>query len=159
MATKTNQSQQEKNKDFGLPREAFKPIESEGGKWFRATAIIVSLVLSVGAGIVYWFFYHTPAADLLIETPPRHEEHEGDTPEANMDFTEDDVPTTHQYTKENTQASTLANELETPSIEGKRDTKDFKKLHATNLKKGTITEIKVPRGCYYIVVVALLTET
>lgn len=143
MATKTNQPQQEKDRDFGLPQGEFKPIASEGGKWFKVTAIIVLLVLSMGMGVVYWFFYHAPSANLLIETPPIHEEHERETSEANVDFVESDVPAIHQPTEKDAKTSKLSE---------KKETRDFNASHAAHLQKGTVTRINVPRGYYYVVV-------
>ncbi len=150
MATKTNQPQQEKNRDFGLPQEEFKPIASEGGKWFKITAIIVILVLSMGMGIVYWFFYHAPSADLLIKRPPIHEEHERETPEANVDFVEDNVPAIHQPTKKDAKTSKLSEKME--ALKDAKETRDFNASHAANRQKGTVTRINVPRGYYYVVV-------
>lgn len=152
MAAKTNQPQKEKNKDFGLPQDEFKPIESEGGKWFTITAIIVGLVLSMGAGIVYRFFYHAPSTDLAIEAPRMHEVYKRETPETNVDFIDEDVPTIHQSTKKKTQTPKIAKELETLAEAGRGETKKRTRSPINTSKKGTITKIITPRGYYYIVV-------
>ena len=147
MAARTNQPQKEKNKDFGLPQDEFKPIESEGGKWFTITAIIVGLVLSMGAGIVYWFFYHASPADLAIETRPIHEAYKRETPEANVDFLDEDVST-----KKETQTPNIAKKLEMLAAESRGNTKNRTKSPINTPKKGAVTKIITPRGYYYIVV-------
>lgn len=61
-----DQSQQEANNNFGLPKAEFKPIEiSKSNKWLKITATIVGIVLMVGVGVVYWLFQRSsPAASL-----------------------------------------------------------------------------------------------
>ena len=152
MAARPTQSQKEKDKDFGLPQDEFKPIESEGEKWFRITVIIVGLILSVGAGIVYWFFYHAPSVGPSAETHLMHEEYKSKMPEANADFKDHDVPTIHQSPQKNPQASTLAKEPDTLAGVGKKGEKDRNRLHVDNPQKGTITKIIAPHGYYYVVV-------
>ena len=152
MAVKSTQSQKEKDKDFGLPQDEFKPIESEGEKWFRITAIIVGLILSVGVGGIYWFFYHAPSVDLSVATPPGHKEHKSKKTEANVDFKDHDVPMIHQPTQKDPQDSALVKELDVSAGIGKNDTKDRHRLHADMPQKGTITKIIAPQGCYYVVV-------
>jgi SPOR domain len=152
MAVRINPSQKEKNQDFGLPQDEFKPIESEGARWFRITAIIVGLILSVGAGVVYWFFYRVPSVDSSVETQPMHEERKNKIPEANVDFKDHDVPAAPQATQKNSPASKPVKELDTWVVAGKKDAKALNRLHADNPKRGTITKITAPQGYYYVVV-------
>jgi SPOR domain len=150
MAVRPTQSQ--KDKDFGLPQDEFKPIESEGAKWFRITAIVVGLILSVGAGIIYWFFYHVPSVDPSVETHLVHKEYKSKMPKANVDFKDHDASTIHQSPQKNTQASTLVKEPDALAVVGKENAKDLNRLHADMPQKGTITKIIAPQGYYYVVV-------
>jgi SPOR domain len=152
MDVKTPQSHREKNEDFGLPQDEFKPIESEGEKWFKITAVMIGLILSVGAGVFYWFFYHAPASHLSMETRPTHKEHENKVPAAHVDFKNQDVSTIHQASQKNTQTSKPVKEVDTSVSVGRKGAKDPNRFYADTPQKGTVTKITTPQGDYYVVV-------
>jgi len=156
MTTKTNQPQHAKNRDFGLPQEEFKPIESEGGKWLKITTLIVVFALALGAGFVYWFFYHTPSAGSSTEAYLVHEEYERETSEADADFINEDIPVLDQYAKRDTEKINLSKAPEVSS--GEKQTKNFHPSHNTKPAKGTITKINAPQGYYYVVVGSFIDD-
>src|SRR3569623_2131 len=161
MATKTNQPKQEKNEDFGLPQGEFKPIESVGGRWLKITAIILGLVLSVGTGIVYWFFCHTPShLDNLSKTAhSTHGELESKSTgiEHNAKFIDKEMPSAHPSTTKDEQHTKLYQELE--ELKDDKQAKSFNAKHAVKLtKEGTITRINTPQGYYYTVVGSFIDD-
>jgi hypothetical protein len=156
MTTKANQPQQDKNKDFGLPQVEFKPIEAGGGTWLKITAIIVGLVLSIGAGFVYWFFYHAPAYDLSMGVQPIPEEQEIKAPTTDADAIDADASAKHPAIEQSIKTSKLTKELET--LEGEEDTKDFSTSRAAKPQRGTITRINTPQSCYYVIVGSFIDD-
>jgi hypothetical protein len=156
MPTKTNQPQQEKNKDFGLPQVEFKPIEAGGGTWLKITAIIVGLVLLIGASFVYWFFYHAPAYNLSMGSRPMPEEQESKAQKNEVGSIDDDESAKHPAIGQGARASKLTKAMET--LEGGEDTKKISASHATKPERGTMTRINTPRGCYYIVVGSFIDD-
>jgi phosphatidylserine/phosphatidylglycerophosphate/cardiolipin synthase-like enzyme len=157
MPPKTNQSPQEKNKDFGLPRAEFKPIEAEGGKWLRITTMIVGLVLIMGAGILYWFFYHVPSSDPSRKTHPTHETYKNGVAEADIDSVDGGSPVQHQATVRDAKISSPAKGLEASA--GEERVQDVNALpHTAEPQKGIITSIKTSRGYYYVVVGSFIDD-
>ena len=157
MSKQANQPREEKNRDFGLPQAEFKPIADKGKKWLKVTAIIVGIVLFIGAGVVYWFFSHAPAAEPSEEAYPMHEEYESEVPNADVDFIEDDASATHQApveAKQDTQTHELDKELE--ALE--EDTKAFNPPTTAKPEKGTITKINTPQGRYYVIVGSFIDD-
>lgn len=157
MTTKTNEPQQDKNKDFGLPPVEFKPIEAGIGTWIKITAIIVGFVLLIGAGFVYWFFYHAPTHDdFSMEEQPISEAQESNTPKIDIDTISSDASTKRpEIIEEDAKTSKLTKALVTLTGEG--DTKNFSASHATP-ERGTITRINTPQGFYYVVVGSFIDE-
>jgi len=154
MATPTNQPEQKKNRDFGLPQAEFKPIAEGGGKWFKITTIVAGLVLLIGAGVVYWFFYHPPSTDTSMGAHPTPEEHENGAPEA--DAYSDNIPASHQPTEQGAKKSTLAKKIEMLEEEAHAA---YSNIHqALQPAKGAITSINRPRGCYYVVVGSFIDD-
>ena len=156
MTTKTNQPQHAKKRDFGLPQEEFKPIESEGGKWLKITTLIVVFALALGAGFIYWFFYHTPAADSSIKAHLVDEDYEREIPEADSDFINEDIPVLDQYAEKDTEKINFSEAPEALSVE--KQTKNFHTSHNTKPAKGTITKINAPQGYYYVVVGSFIDD-
>ncbi len=156
MTTKTNQPQQEKNKDFGLPQVEFKPIGAGGGTWLKITAIIVGLVLIVGASFVYWFFYHAPAGDLSMGVQPIPEEQESKVPKNEVGSIDDGESAKNPVIGRSAKTSKPTKELKT--LEGKKDTKEFRASNAAKPDRGTMTRINTPRGCYYVVVGSFIDD-
>ena len=146
MATNTNDPREDKNKEFGLPQTEFKPLEHGGNKWLKVTIGIVAIVLMVGAGVVYWFFYHAPAAKLSAETQPMHEEYEGEEEEeveveakkADVDFIDDDNSVPPQSDAD------MANNTEDQT--------------ATKPQEGTITKLSTPQGHFYVVLASFIDD-
>jgi SPOR domain len=158
MTTKTNESQQ--NKDFGLPQVEFKPIEAGIGTWIKITAIIVGFVLLIGAGFVYWFFYHAPTHDdFSMGAQPISEAQESNAPKIDIDTISNDASTKPldiiETIEEGAKTSKLTKAIVTLTGEG--DTKNFSASHATP-EKGTITRINTPQGFYYVVVGSFIDE-
>ena len=157
MPAKTNQSSQDKNKDFGLPQAEFKPIEAEGGKWLRITAMIVGLVLIMGAGILYWFFYHVPSSDAAKKTRPVHEAYKNEVQGVDIDSAAGSAPAQHQATVRDAKPSPLAEEPEV--LVGEERIKDVNASpHTAKPQRGTITSIKASRGYYYVVVGSFIDD-
>ena len=138
MTTKNNQPRKT-NSDFGLPQTEFKPIAEGGSRWLKITAIITGIVLVIGLGVFYVFFYHTPTAPPK-ETYPVQETYESELPQTKIDFIEDDVPTVAK--------------------EQNAQTQEFEKLETLQpaSEKGTITKINAPQGCHYIIVKSFIDE-
>jgi SPOR domain len=156
MTTKPNQPQEDKHKDFGLPQVEFKPIEAGIGAWLKITAIIVGFVLLIGAGFVYWFFYHAPAHDFSMEAQTMSDEQDDSGPKADVDATDDDESARHHAVDKHTETPTLVKELEV--LEGEENTKDSGVSHAAKPARGAITSINTPRGCYYVVVGSFIDD-
>ena len=144
MTTKTNQPQQDKNKDFGLPQVEFKPIAAGGGKWFKITTIVAGFVLIMGAGIVYWFFYHSPSIDSSRKAHPMLEKREGGALASDVDFIDEDTPARKMPTERGLKKSTLAKEMET--LESAKHAAYSNAPQAVQPEKGGITSINAPRG-------------
>lgn len=143
MTTQANQPRENKNRDFGLPQAKFKPIASNGNKWLKITAIIVGIVLLLGASVVYWFFFHAPT--IGPSKAPIHEKYESELLKTDIDFIIDDTfSTTHQP----------------PALEEKDDTKTLSTppSHTPKPAKGAITKINTPQGSYYIVVGSFIDD-
>ena len=157
MTTKTNQPQQKKDKDFGLPQVEFKPIAARGRQWFRITIVIVGLVLILGAGVVYWFFYYSPNADLFIRsTVPVPETHKTKVSDSNTDAIDDHTASKHQVTEQEVQTFKHAQDLKT--LEGAEKQKKLSTPHTIHPSKGTITSINTTGGHYYIVLGSFFDE-
>ena len=157
MTKQANQPREEKNSDFGLPQAEFKPIADKGKKWLKITAIIVGIVLFIGAGVVYWFFFHAPAAEPSEEAYLMREEYESEVPNADVDFIEDDASATHQApaeAKQDTQTHDLDKELEALA----EDTKVFSTPSNAKPEKGTITKINTSRGRSYVIVGSFIDD-
>ena len=120
MATSTKEPQQNKEAAFGLPKAEFKPIAARGKQWFKITAAIVGIVLSIGIGVVYWFFYHTPTVSTSIKQHLTLEEYEIEELASKVGVTEESVSADHQAVKQETE-----------------DTDFFEKLKILAKKKAT----------------------
>jgi hypothetical protein len=156
MTTQTNQPQKKKNRDFGLPQAEFKPIAAGGEKWFNITTIVAGLVLIIGAGVVYWFFYHAPYADPSVGAHPTPEELASRAPEADAYSIDDNVPAGYQPTEQGAKKFTISKEIE--MLEEEEHTAYSNVLQAVQPEKGTITSINTPQGCYYVVVGSFIDD-
>ena len=158
MSADTNQSKQEKNKDFGLPQAEFKPIEAEGGKWLRITSIIAGLVLIMGAGVVYWFFNRASSLDLAGKAHPTHESKENGVQKANVDVSDVGAPAQHQATARDAALAHPAKESEI--VVGEAHIADVNaSLHAVQPRRGgTVTSINTSQGHYYVVVGSFIDD-
>jgi SPOR domain len=157
MTTKNNQPQQDKDKAFGLPQVEFKPTEARERVWLKITASIVGLVMIIGAGFVYWFFYQVPAAyHVSGEAQPIPEARDNTMPEIGVNATGHDEWQKHPSVERNAHISQHAQDLKTLAVEG--DMQDFSAPHASKPEKGTITTINTPRGCYYVIVGSFIDD-
>jgi hypothetical protein len=156
MTTKTNQPQQDKNKDFGLPQVEFKPIAAGGGKWFKITTIVAGFVLIMGAGIVYWFFYHSPSIDPSMKAHPMLEKREGGALASDVDFIDEDTPARQKPTEQGFNKSTLAKEME--MLQSAEHAACSNAPQAVQPEKGGITSINTPRGYYYVIVGSFIDD-
>mmetsp|Transcript_1081 Transcript_1081/g.2696 ORF Transcript_1081/g.2696 Transcript_1081/m.2696 type:complete len:210 (-) Transcript_1081:2450-3079(-) len=147
MTTETEQPQAEESEDFGLPQPELKPITSGRKKWLQITFIIASLVLSIGAGGIYWFLYHVPSNNPTEEIFPIQEVHDRETTE------EDDLPdettTTISPTEKKVSTSKLANE---------EVTNHLRVSHNTYVKEGKVTSVNTPQNRYYVVAGSFIDE-
>jgi hypothetical protein len=157
MLAETNQSKQEENKDFGLPQAEFKPIEAGGGKWLRITTVIAGLVLIMGSGVVYWFFYHSSSSDPISKAHPTHELYGDGVPRENTDSSDGGAPTQRQAIARDAEFSHSDKELEM-SI-GEAHTEDVNaSRHTVEPRRGIVTSINTPRGHYYVVVGSFIDD-
>lgn len=132
MATKANEPRKEANDSFGLPKAEFKPIEYGNKNWLKITAIIVSLVLIVSTGLIYWFFFRTtPTEAPLVEEQELQEEI------SDVDFIENELP---EESFEETPISEPAPAPQPPPAP------------VQSSPKGTVTKITTPQGHYYVIV-------
>ncbi len=149
MTKETNQLKKEKNSDFGLPQTEFKPIVEVRSKWLKITAIIGSIVLGIGAGVGYWFFYHVP----IESTHSTYKEHESEEYESGTAY---DNNTTVQHALQDVQTHEQEKKLET--LEEGEKTKAFSAYATTQQKQGTITKVETPQGYYYLVVGSFIDD-
>ncbi|MCU0317937.1 MAG: SPOR domain-containing protein [Amoebophilaceae bacterium] len=157
MLVETDQSKQEENKDFGLPQAEFKPIEAGGGKWLRITTVLAGLVLIMGVGVVYWFFYRASSSDPTSKAYPTHELYKDGVPKANVDSFNGGVPAQHQTVACDEALSHSASESETPVEEAHIE--DVNASPCTvKPRGGTITSINTSRGHYYVVVGSFIDD-
>ena len=143
MTKEANQPRKEKNSDFGLPPTDFKPLTGRGSQWLKITVIIGGIVLAIGTGIVYWFFYYSPAAP-AEKMYSMHKAYERAAPDAEVD---DDAPTVHP-TPQDAQINELAQSLQAL----KEELASYKTYRTAQPPKGTITKINTPQGRYYVIV-------
>jgi len=159
MTTNKEQSQQEKNETFGLPQVEFKPIAARGRQWFKVTAMIVSMVLTVGAGVVYWFFYNPPTTGTAKEIASATKKHENEVLGSSTDSVHHSVPSEEQDRVDEQEAGMpkLTTELKAASeVDG--NTKNISPTHTASLHKGTIINVNAPQGYYYIVLSSFIDE-
>ncbi|XWN35140.1 MAG: hypothetical protein ROO73_06165 [Roseivirga sp.] len=123
MATRTNEPRQERDSNFGLPQAEFKPIEREETNWLRIIAIMIGVVLAIGTGMVYWFFYHSSSTDHQIDEGVEAYE------QKDIDFIDDDA-------------------AEPPPLEEKLE---IEPPVPTKPQKGTITKVNTPQDIHYVV--------
>lgn len=156
MITNTDQPQQEKNEAFGLPQVEFKPIAARGRQWFKVTAIIVGIVLTVGAGVVYWFFYHPSTKDSAKDIIATAAEHVTGALTSEEDTMHHNTPSKYQATEQDAKTPQLIQELK--ASEGEANVKEFNASRPDRLRKGTMASINTAQGYYYIVLGSFIDE-
>jgi Sec-independent protein translocase protein TatA len=140
MAADGNQAQKETNNSFGLPRATFKPIEPTGSSnWLKITAIIVVIVLIIGAGVVYWLFKRSSSSynDFMAKMLKKQVEQEQSTNESLQGDLE-------------TNPDNLMEDAEKQA----RDLKDQSLLEEPS--KGFVQEIQAPQGQYYVIIASYI---
>lgn len=152
MSTETNQPQDKRNSDFGLPQAEFRPIPERRGRGLRTAAILLIIVLIIGAGMAYWFFHYAPTSS--------HEEaylNTNDIPTAGEDFIEDGELTpspTPGEAKQDGEAQHILNK----NVEAQESKNALAPDLPKKPQKGTITRLSTPQGCYYIVAGSFIDE-
>ncbi|MHA7877862.1 MAG: SPOR domain-containing protein [Bacteroidota bacterium] len=150
MATPTKETPEKEDREFGLPKAEFKPIAARGKQWRKITAVIVGIVLSIGVGVVYWFFYHAPAVDPSQKISAILEERK------NSALTSD-TDTIHK----NTDIDSLTKKQEGLKVAAttKGESKNSSTAYATlPHKEGAITHSNAPQGYYYIILGSFIDE-
>lgn len=156
MATPAKEPQQDKEAAFGLPKAEFKPIAARGKQWFKVTTAIVGVVLSTGIGVVYWFFYHEPTANIPNETHAALEGHEIEKLASEEGFTKDNTHVPHQAIEQETRNKSLGEKYR--SLIGRGDAKSSSASQAAQPHKGSMTRINMPQNTYYIVLSSSIDE-
>jgi hypothetical protein len=151
MAADGNQAQKQTNNSFGLPKATFKPLEPTGSSnWLKITAIIVVIVLIIGAGVVYWLFkrssssYNDFMAKILKKQQVEQEQSINESLQGDLEDTPDDL-------MEN------ANKQAGDFIEGLRN-KELNEAQSLleEQSKGFVQEVQVPQGQYYVIIASYI---
>ncbi len=152
MAIKSNEPRKEVNNDFGISPTEFKPIENGGNRWLRITAIIVGIVLMLGAGGTYWFFYHSsPFADNKasseLEIYPQ-------TP--NTGSRASDIPLESQTTEEMDRSVRGEGHESVADNNSEASSKFFMPPSGAQSQKGKVMKIDAPQGKYYVIIASFI---
>lgn len=144
MTTKDEKDQQTVDKDFGLPHVEHKSIEAEGGKWRSITFIMIVLVLLVGAGVVYWFFYRVPTHEPIQVVDSAYKQPH------DIDGVKEDDHAKYPTTDQDIAATKSLTDV--PTVQEQPVPVDNVRVTDTHIaKKGTLTVLKAPQGYYVIV--------
>jgi Sec-independent protein translocase protein TatA len=146
MAADGNQAQKETNNSFGLPRATFKPIEPTGSSnWLKITAIIVVIVLIIGAGVVYWLFKRSSSSynDFMAKMLKKQVEQEQSTNES------------LQGDLENASDDLMGN-IDKQAGDFIEDLRNKDQSLLEEPSKGFVQEIQAPQGQYYVIIASYI---
>ena len=153
MATHDDQSQQETNNNFGLPKAEFKPIETnKSNRWLKIIAIIVGIVLIIGVGVVYWVFQRSsPAAARLTSSKLKNHQEEPLPVDEPAEFKE-----LHETSDDFTEhASSEKMDINTPLAEESAP-EEHTQLSKAAAEPAPITRVSAPQGLYHVVVASYI---
>ncbi len=155
MSTETNQSQERKNSDFGLPQAEFRPIPERRGRGLTIIAIILVVMLILSAGAAYWFFYHAPASSQETAYLNTNE-----IPTAASDFIEDGEIAPSPTLADDKQGDKDQHSfVESEAIQEKAvEKKSFPTYSTDKPSKGTITKVDKPQGHYYVIIGSFIDD-
>jgi hypothetical protein len=147
MAADGNQAQKETNNSFGLPKATFKPLEPTGSSnWLKITAIIVVIVLIIGAGVVYWLFKRSSSSynDFMAKMLRKQQVEQEQSIQGDLENTSDDL-----MENADKQAGDFIEDLRNKALNEAQSL-----LEEQN--KGFVQEIGEPQGQYYVIIASYI---
>jgi hypothetical protein len=136
--------------NFGLPNTTFKPIEpSKTSNWLKITAIIVLMVLIMGAGMFYWLFtrssssYHDFVSKNLKKLSTAIEEQPLQNSYTQGELDQTGSGLAHHAGRDNLTEFLPQEEVQTSQA-------------IPSTKTRTIKEIDAPQGVYHVIIASYI---